>query len=277
MTVDQRNLYFKAGIILSLLCLAMIVIMAGKLLPFYPELCGQAPYRPEGFLQNATDHFFSTAPTSVFASLLASAFYTLCVSVLLFVFFEKTQSPEILFIGLFALSFVFETLRIMVPLHKIYVFPSALLTAGTRLLFSGRFSGILSLFASSLYAAGLGIQKQGGIILTILITILLVTLKIPVNGQSWDTSLAMLTGYSTMFRHTETVLIIITIITFLAASYTKDTREYRFVALGILLAFLGRGFLIGADTWLALALGLLALIGGTWLIMLWLHRVYLWL
>jgi len=277
MTVDQRNLYFKAGIILSLLCLAMIIVMAGKLLPFYPELCSQALHRPEGFLQNTMDRIFSTAPPSVFASLLASAFYTLCVSVLLFIFFEKTQSPEILFIGLFALSFVFETLKIMVPLYKIYVFPSALLTAGTRLLFSGRFSGILALFVSSLYAAGISIQKQGGIILTMLIAIFLVTLRIPVNGQSWDTSLAMLTGYSTMFRRTETILIIITIVSFLTASYTKDTREYRFVALGIFLAFLGRGLLTGADTWLALILGLLLLGGGTWLIMLWLHRVYLWL
>jgi len=277
MTVDQRNLYFKAGIILSLLCLAMIIVMAEKLLPFYPELCGGALHRPEGFLQNITDRFFSTAPASVFTSLIVSAFYTLCVSVLLFVFFEKTQSPEILFIGVFALSFAFETLRIMVPLHKMYVFPSTLLTAGTRLLFSGRFSGILALFISSLYAAGLNIQKQGSIILTMLITILLVTLRIPVNGQSWDTSLAMLTGYSTLFRHTETVLIIITIITFLAASFTKDTREYRFVALGIFLAFLGRGLLIGADTWPALTLGILILVGGTWFIMLWLHRVYLWL
>jgi hypothetical protein len=199
------------------------------------------------------------------------------VSILLFIFFEKTQSPEILFIGLFALSFVFETLRIMVPLQKVYVFPSAILVTGTRLLFLGRFSGILSLFISSLYAAGIDIQKQGSIVLTMLIAVLIVALKIPVNGQSWDTSLAMLTGYSAMFRLTEAALIAITIVSFLAASYTKDTKEYRFVALGTFLAFWGKGLLIGADTWPALALGVLMLAGGTWLIMLWLHRVYLWL
>jgi hypothetical protein len=297
MTVDQRNLYFKAGIFLSLFCLAVLVFLAGKLLPFYPELCGQALHRPEGFLQNPffsnsfsqnqfsqnsfsqnlADRIFSTTPPSVYGSLIASAVYTLCASILLFIFFEKTPSPEILFIGLFALSFVFETLRIMVPLQKVYAFPSALLAAGTRLLFLGRFSGIFSLFISSLYAAGINTQKQGRMVLAMLIAILLVVLRIPVSGQSWDTGLVMLSGFSSMLRLTEAVLIVITIVSFLVASYAKDTKEYLFVALGVFLAFLGRGLLTGTDTWAALALGVLMLAGGTWLIMLWLHRVYLWL
>jgi len=297
MTVDQRNLYFKAGIILSLFCLSLLIVLAGKLLPFYPELCDEALHRPRGLLQNPfsrntfsqnvfhenslsrnpADHIFSTTPSSVFGSLIASAVYSLCASVLLFIFFEKTQSPEILFIGLFALSFAFETLRIMVPLQKVYAFPSALLAAGARLLFFGRFSGILSLFMSSLYAVGINIQKQGRMVLAMLIAILLVAFRIPVSGLSWDTSLAMITGYSTMFRLTEVVLIAITIISFLVASYTKDTREYLFVALGIFFAFLGRSLLTGTDTWPALIIGIFMLAVGTWFIMQWLHRVYLWL
>jgi hypothetical protein len=114
-------------------------------------------------------------------------------------------------------------------------------------------------------------------ILAMLIAILLVAIRIPVSGQSWDTSLAILIGYSSMFRFTETVLIVITIVSFFVASYTKDTKEYLFVALGVFLAFLGKALLTGADSWAALAMGVFILAGGTWLIMLWLHRVYLWL
>jgi hypothetical protein len=120
-------------------------------------------------------------------------------------------------------------------------------------------------------------QKQGRMVTAMLIAILMVAIRIPVSGQSWDSSLAMISGFPTMFRITEAILAAVTIASFLVASYTKGTREYRFVAIGIFLAFVGRSLLITADTWTALTLGLLMLAGGTWLIMLWLHRVYLWL
>jgi len=204
-------------------------------------------------------------------------FYALCACALVLFLFEKTQAPEILFFGLFALSFVFEILRILVPLQRIYPFPSVLLLGGTRFLFFGRLFGVLSLFVSSIYATGVDMQKQGRLIAVMLIAILIVALRIPVSGQSWDTSLTMISGYSAMLRLTEAVLLGITVLSFLVASYIKETKEYLFVALGVLLVSLGRALLIGADTWVIPALGLLMLIAGTWFVTQRLHRVYLWL
>jgi hypothetical protein len=194
-----------------------------------------------------------------------------------FVYFEKTQTPEILFFGLFAQSLAFETIRILVPLRDLYPFPGMLLIFGTRVLIFGRLFGIVSLFASSVYAAGLDFQKQGRVILAMVIAILVVSLKVPVNGLAWDTSYTMIFAYSSMFRFAENILLGITVASFLVAAHVRGTGDYLFIALGALLVSAGRSMLISADTWVTPLPALLVLGAGTWLVMVRLHRVYLWL
>ncbi|MDR2314201.1 MAG: hypothetical protein LBE02_06670 [Spirochaetaceae bacterium] len=277
MTLAQRNYYFKGGIILSAFCFLCLIALAGKLLPLYPTLSKTALYRSGGLFQSLVIRFFAAAPHAPFASVAAAVVYALAVSILIFVSFEKTQSPEILFFGLFALSFTFELLRILLPLQKIGNFPSVLLVFGTRILFFGRFFGVLSLFVSSLHAAGLEMQKQGKVILTIIIAILIIASRVPVNGLAWDSSLTMVCAYSSMFRLVEYALMAIAVVSFLLAAYTKGTGEYLFIALGAFLVSLGRSLLINADTWIPPLPGLLMLIAGTWFITGRLHQVYLWL
>jgi hypothetical protein len=277
MTLAQRNRYFKGGILLSSFCLVLLVVLAGKILPLYPELGEKALHRSQGFFQNIAARFFDSAPLAPFFSMAAAVIYALGASILIFVFFEKTQSPEILFVGLFALSFVFEILRIIVPLQVLRDFPSVVLILSTRILVFGRLFGVLSLFASSVYSAGLELQKQGQVIITIIIATLVVSIRLPVNGLAWDSSLTMIFAYASMFRFAEGAFMVITIVSFLVAAYTRGTGEYLFIALGALLIFLGRTLLLGADTWITPLPGLVMLIAGTCFIIARLHQVYLWL
>ncbi|MDR2552120.1 MAG: hypothetical protein LBD31_02995 [Treponema sp.] len=277
MTLAQRNRYFKGGIILSLCCLIFLSSQTGKLLPLYPELCEAAIRRSPGIFQSLAVRLFTPIPQVPFATSLAAVLYALIASALVFLFFEKTQSPEIVFFGLFILSFVFEILRVMVPLWGLHRFPPVFLILGTRMLIFGRFFGVFALFASSVYAAGLEIQKQGSVIIASVIAILVVSLRIPVNSLSWDSSLTMISGYSSMFRFAEDAVMVITVISFLAAAHIKGTGDYLFIALGALLVSLGRSLLISADTWVTPVPGLALLIAGTWLVAARLHRIYLWL
>ncbi|MDR2470668.1 MAG: hypothetical protein LBD09_00985 [Treponema sp.] len=277
MTAAQRNLYFKGAVLVSACCLAALVFWGGRLAPFYAELQAEALHRSPGLLQALAARFAAPSAPVPLVSVMVSVVYALAASALVLYFFEKTLSPEILFFDLFALSFVFETIRIMPPLGQIYPFPSVLLILGGRLLIFGRFFGVLSLFASSVYAAGLDMQKQGQVIIAMIIAILVVVLRVPVNSQSWDSTLTMLSAYSSMFRFAEDALMGITVVSFLVAARVRGTGDYVFIALGAFLAFVGRALLIGADTWIALAPGAVFLAGGTWFITVRLHRVYLWL
>jgi hypothetical protein len=277
MTLSHRNRYFITGIVLSFICLLGIIPHITKLLPFYPELTAAAVKRVPGLFQQAAAHFFDIAPLTPFATVVASVAYTLAVSILIYFFFEKTQSPEILFFGLFTISFTFEVLRFMLPLKQLYGFSGVFLILGARILFFGRFFGILSLFASSLYAAGFDLQKQGTVVIAIAITALIVSLGLPIDGFSWDTNLVMVSGYTVILRLAEMGILVISVTSFFVAAYTRGSREYLVAGLGAFLVFAGRDLLINADTWLTPVPGFVMLCAGTWLISAKLHQVYLWL
>jgi hypothetical protein len=203
--------------------------------------------------------------------------YALVTTILIYYFFEKTQSPEILFFAFFVLSFAFEGARTMIPLKQAYDLPAVFLVMGTRVLLFGRYFGIFSLFTASVYASGLEIQKQGYVVFILAAATLMIALGVPVDGLSWDTSLAMLSGYMGMFRVVELGIVLITMMSFFISAYSRDSREYIFVGVGSLLVFLGRNMLLNADTWITPLPALVFLILGTWFICTQLHRVYLWL
>ncbi|MDR0402283.1 MAG: hypothetical protein LBH35_01695 [Treponema sp.] len=277
MTLSQRNRYFAAGIVLSSICLLGILFHISKLLPFYPELSAAAVKRVSGLFQRIAAYFFTAAPLAPFVTAAASVAYTLAVSFLIYFFFEKTQSPEILFFGLFTFSFVFEILRFMLPVKALYNLSSVFLILGARILFFGRFFGVLSFFASSLYAAGFNLQKQGTVVIAIAIAALIVSLGIPIDGFSWDTNFVMISGYAVILRLAEIGILFISVTSFFVAAYTRGSREYLVVGLGAFLVFAGRDLLINADTWLTPVPGFVMLCAGTWFISAKLHQVYLWL
>jgi len=276
MTLAQRNLYFKLGIVLASLSLVLLFMLTGRLLPLLPEYCRAALHRNDGFIQSLAGRFLSPEPIVLLAAWYISSLYALFASLVVFFYFEKTQAPEILFFGLFGVSFVFETLRMLVPLQGIHEFHYAFSIYGTRMLVFGRLFGVLSLFVSSVYSAGLDIQKQGRVIIVMVISILLVSFRLPVDESSYNTTFTMLYAYSSMFRLTETVLAFLTVTSFLVAAYHKGNAEYRPIALAALLVSLGRTMLIRSDTWLTPLPGLILLAAGTWFFTTRLRRIYLW-
>jgi hypothetical protein len=165
----------------------------------------------------------------------------------------------------------------MAPLRDVYDLPSFYPVLGSRTLLFARFFGIFSLFAASVYAAGLGEQKQGTIVFVIAIAALVVALGAPIDGLAWDSSLMMLCGYSSMLKMVEAGTILITMISFFISAWSRGSREYVFIGLGSFLVFVGRTMLLSSDTWLTPLPALLLLAGGTWIYCVQLHHVYLWL
>jgi hypothetical protein len=145
------------------------------------------------------------------------------------------------------------------------------------MLLFGRFFGIFSLFAASVYAAGLEVQQQLNITLIAAFISLVIALGIPIDVLTWDSSFSMINGYLSMFRLVEAVVLLITIVSFLISAWSRGTPEYLSIGAGSFLAFAGRNLILSGDTWISPLPGLLLLIGGVWLICTKLHKVYLWL
>jgi hypothetical protein len=277
MTLSDRNAIFKAGIILAAAGVLIIFAASFVIFPAYPAVAGETAQRSPGIIQSFIGHFLEPHPYAPFASMAGAGLYALAAIILIYYFFEKTQSPEIFFFALFVLSFSFEAIRILVPLQKVVTIPPLYQVMAFRALLFCRYFGIFSLFAASVYAAGLEVQKQRNIILVIAVAAMVIVMGVPIDTLTWDSSLSMINGYTSMFRMIEAGVLLITMISFFISAYSRGSREYILIGAGSFLVLLGRNILLSADTWASPVPALIFLALGTWLICTQLHHVYLWL
>ena len=288
MTLSERNLTFKLGIILSLICLTVCILASIVVVPVYSTIDSDSIRRDltgftekvlnSGILSRAfTGKFFGTELLAVHACILALVLYSFVSIIFIYYFFEKTQSPEILYVVFFAASFSLEALRLVLPLGWIFEIPSLYQLTISRIILFSRYFGIFSLFTASVFAAGFKAQNQRTVIMVIGVITLIITLGAPIDTEAWNSSLNMISGQVKMFRLIEAGTMLITAISFLIAGWSRSSRDFIYIGIGAVLAFLGRNILLNADMWAGLPTGLALLLAGTWLICTKLHNIYLWL
>ncbi|GHU87688.1 hypothetical protein FACS189476_03520 [Spirochaetia bacterium] len=277
MTLSDRNTFFKAEILIAALFFIFLAAVSAVIIPVYPAAVEETSRRAPGIIQSMVSRSLEPSAYAPFAAIAGAVIYAFATLILIYYFFEKTQSPEILFFALFVFSLSFEGMRLAALLQKLYQIPALYLLMASRVLLFGRFFGIFSLFTASICAAGLEMQKQQNIIMIIALITLVITLGIPIDVLTWDTSYCMINGYTSMFRMVEAGVLLITMLSFFISAYSRGSREYILIGVGSFLVFLGRNLLLSADTWVTPLPGLLALIAGTWFICTRLHKVYLWL
>jgi len=276
MTLSERNTFFKTGIAFCAVSILLFVAASFLVVPVYQTM-EENTHRPTGLVQVFINRFLDVDYIAVHSSVAMAVLFSITGIILIYSFFEQTPAPEILFIVIFTMSFSFETIRILLPLHLIFDIPSFYLLITSRVLLFARYFGIFSLFAASVCAAGLEVQKTRNIIVVIFIAALVITFSVPIDTQNWYTSLNMISGNTYMFRLIEVVVFLITIISFIVASNVRGSKDYTYIGIGIMLALIGRGLLLNADNWATPVPGILLLSIGLWFVCSKLHKIHLWL
>ena len=280
MTLSERNTFFKieiffcAIIILLILAAFFFTIPLGSGHGLFDE---ENTRRPVYIFQAISGFIMGNNYYAVHTALALAALYSFIGMLLIHSFFERTPTPEILYIAIFAISLSFEAIRLFLPLNIILNLPSVYLRIATRILLFARFFGIFSLFTAGLCAAGLDVQKTRTAVFIIIIAVLVITGSVPIDTHSWDTGFNLIIGYSTMFRMIELLVFITTIASFFVAAKVRDTKEYNYAAIGVILAMIGRNILLGTDNWIGVVLGILPLSLGTWFLCSKVHKIHLWL
>jgi len=277
MTLSARNNIFKGGIIIACLSLCLTAACGYFAFQAFPEAALQSTQRPAGITQKLIENFTIPSAYVPFWTMFVSAAFSLISILLILYFFEKTQTPEILYIGLFVISLAFEFTRIVIPLQEAVSLTAAYTIIASRFLLFGRYFGLVSLFAASVYAAGLDAQRQETFLLMMLLAGLVIAIGVPINSLVWDSTYMLSIGYETMFQLVEKGMIVITLISFFIAAYTRSSRNYLLTGIGVFMALAGRNILLYSDTWLTPFPGLALLAGGIWFACSKLHKEYLWL
>jgi len=282
MTLSERNTFFKIEIFFCAAVILLILAASFLIIPLYQEadhgLFDEDNIRRPGYLfQAITGAIMGYDYYAVHTALALAALYSFTGLLLIHSFFERTPTPEILYIAIFTISLSFEAIRLFLPLNMILNFPSVYLRITARVLLFARFFGIFSLFTAGLCAAGLDVQKTRTAVFIIIIAVLVITGSVPIDTHSWDTGFNLINGYSTMYRMIELLVLITTMASFFVAAKVRDTKEYNYAAIGVILAMIGRNILLRTDNWIGLVLGILSLSFGTWFLCSKVHKIHLWL
>jgi len=276
MTLSERNTFFKVGIAFCAVSVFLFVAASFLAVPVYQTM-EENTRRPSDFIHFVISRLLNVNYISVHSSIAAAVLFSIVGLILIYSFFEQTSAPEILYIVIFTMSFSFETIRVLLPLHLIFDIPSLYMLIATRVLLFARYFSIFSLFAASVCAAGLEVQKTGNVIIIIFIAVLVIVFSVPIDTQNWDTSLNMIKGNTYMFRLIEAVVFLITVISFFVAANIRGSKDYANIGIGVMLALIGRGLLLNADNWVTPVPGILLLSVGIWFVCSKLHKIHLWL
>jgi len=279
MTLSERNTFFKAGIAFCAVCTLLVTAASIISMPLYQgaDLPEEITCRPSNIFNIITGMLLENNFYAVNISLLITVVFSLASMILIHYFFERTSAQEILYIAIFIISFSFEIIRFVLPLREVYGFPSVYMLFAARILLFIRYFGIFSLFAASVCSAGLEVQKIRNVIFVMIVAALIITFGVPIDVLSWDTSLNIVNGYGNMFRLVEVVVFFTTFISFLITAKNKDSKEYIYVAIGVIIALLGRSILLHTDNWIGPFPGIFLLSFGIWVLCSKLHKINLWL
>jgi len=276
MTLSERNIFFKVGIFFCAAVILLILAASFVVVPTYSEIEVNAR-RPNHVFQVIIGWIIGNNYYAVHTVLILTALYSFAGMLLIHSFFERTPTPEILYIAFFTISLSLEVLRIFLPLNLLFILPSFYLRITARALLFARFFGLFSLFTAGLCASGLDVRNTRVSIMIIIVATLLITLGVPIDAHTWDTGFNLINGYTSIYRWTEILVLITTMISFFIASKVRGSKEYIFVAIGVMIALIGRNILIGTDNWLGTILGIIFLSFGTWFLCSKVHKIHLWL
>lgn len=274
MTIRGRNRLLFAGFIFSILTLSFYIGLT--IIQFMKGAITLQDLIPLGFYNSfykTPDIFEKYSQFVFFISIVFEVLYCSILYKVLISGFEKTQSPNLVYFALFALSFIFDSSRILIPLFNIQeVLSKALIGIGRVVIFA-RILGPISLLCTNLLNSDELRQELDRNCIIIIITSMFFASKIPLNTTTLHLNFTVSYAYATTIKITLLIFILINIFTLFI--YNKERDYHQKTTIGFLILSTGYYHLFYNETTVSYVVGMICLAFGTHLYMKELHRQYL--
>ena len=274
MTLVARN---KILIILFILAIVLLVSFGTILIISLVQNQFTIPTVVER-LFNLPDIFFLRynfyAP---FFAALVLAVYAIITLYILYVNFEKTQVPEIIYFTGFLIGCGIEGIRIILPAINIWADFSNLYVFTGKFIFFGRFIAIINLIIMAILSTKEDNQQfsdQSLIIICAAAALLANT--IPIDTITIPSNCSINFGFEKMYLVLSSICIAIGFITMLLLNQNLGSPEYKKCAIGFLLLSFGYIFLTQGDCFIVIFIGVTLLLLGTFEFLWNLHKFYIW-
>jgi hypothetical protein len=178
--------------------------------------------------------------------------------------YKRISSPEILFYIFFIFSFSLETFRIWSAflLLKNFHYSYSLGVVFSRVVYLGRFFGLLSLLMSSLYSFDINYHKYNLILLIIFLIAFTLAFVAPFDSSIVLSNFLFKLGDEIGIALISMSLALFALVTFLVAGFKKNNNDYILIAIATLIILIGRELLLFSLTPLVIILGVFAFIAG---------------
>lgn len=207
---------------------------------------------------------------------LFSCLFAVAMSAIVLRTFRKTVSPEIYFFVFWLGSSSFEALRLVNAYCAVMGASDTVFSFLDKIYVAARIFGVLAIFISGLYAAGLRNEKHFSMILTAAMVSAALTAIMPVNTGIWGMTLMFKIGYEALFQDIVFLIFLVTVFCYLGAVTARGDKAYYFAAAGIF-AVMGGSFCLALDMApLGTLISMLVMIVGGIFYIQRLHAYYLW-
>lgn len=190
-------------------------------------------------------------------------------------YFKKTASAEMFFFMFFVISLSFETVRILQILLIIYEEAMFLGNLLTRIVFFGRFFGLLCLFFSGLFSSWLEFQRIGLVLSVSLLLPFALSSAVPV-GTEIQADLMYILGSRNEVMLVVIALEVFCVLNYIFAAVFLKQKESLMVALGMAFVVGGRELMFFAPQLVFIIIGSICLILGSIVFGRKIHALYLW-
>ncbi len=185
---------------------------------------------------------------------------------------RRNPSAEMAFLSIFLFTFSLQIFRISFLTEAAYIPGSDL---ATRTVYFGRLMGLSALFAASLFATGLQIQKFGQILLICFLTAFSLSILLPVNSSITTAALLHRIAREKHLAIFCLSLELLTVLNYIAAAHQLGRSEYYRLSLLSLSIIAGYEMLYFLYPPFILP-GLITLISGTFLFIRTSRKLFLW-
>lgn len=274
MTLKTRNKSLLSLFIISTILLIIFSILTGIFL--VKRYFSDIPEFTRIISFNSNLFLLKNNPIASILSILITLIFISISSYFLYISFEKTKSPEVIYLMGFFIACLLQTLKILVVFFKLWNSSSNFLILLGRIELIGRIFAPITLLFTAMFSDLERLQESDqNIGLALLISIFCAGF-LPINYTKIFSNFTLSCGFISYLNFYICLCAIITVFAFFISSKKREMPFLKSPTLYFVLMFLGYIMITTADNFLALILGTVFLTFGFYELISKIHKYYLW-
>ncbi len=274
MTLNTRNKF-----LLSLVAISITFLLLSSIISLISFVKGDFSSIPkfQRLIPNESESFLlKNSPTASILSILALLIYISISSYFLYTSFEKTKSPETIYLMGFFVGCLLQSTKILIVILKLWDTSSYLLILISKIEIVGRLFAPVCLLFTAMFTDIEQVQEADkNIGLTFGISVFCASI-LPINSTKIYSNFTLYCGFESFITFFIFFSALITIIAFILSSKQRELSFWSSPTPYFIFMFIGYIMLTTSDNFLELFLGINFLGVGSCGLLSKIHKYYLW-